>query len=222
MPWRFLRAGSKRLAKRRLEIVVEGQEHLPRAGPVVIAARHYHHLYDGVAFHATIHRPVHILVTVDWLKGGLGRKALVALCGSARWPAVVRTDPFTVARTGPVPPAVAQRVYRRAVADAVALLREGRILIVFPEGYPNVDPNPTPKRGEAFLPFQSGFVRIARMAERSGAGEVPIVPVGLSYERGPRWRLTVRYGPPVAATDDAAAVTAAVERRVRELSGLPG
>ena len=222
MPWRFLRAGSRAVARRKLEIAVEGAEHLPRSGPVVIASRHYHHLYDGLAFHALSRRPVHILVTVDWLKGGLAQRAMEALCRAARWPTVVRTDPFSAAKRA-IDPAAAQRAFRRAVTDSVALLREGRVLIVFPEGHPTVDPNPTPKRSDdELLPFQPGVVRIAQIAERGGVGRVPIVPVGLSYERGPRWRLTVRYGPPLAATGDPATLSAELERRVRELSGLPG
>ena len=166
-------------------------------------------------------RPLHVLVTVDWLAAGIGRKALGSLCGAARWPAVVRTDPFTAARH-PVEPAAARAIMRRAVADAVALLREGRVLLVFPEGYPTIDPNETPKRDDdAVLPFQAGFARIARIAERSGVPSVPIIPAGLSYQRGSRWRLTIRYGAPLAASDNTAAVVAAAERRVRVLSGLP-
>jgi putative membrane protein len=94
------------------------------------------------------------------------------------------------------------------------------LVLVFPEGYPNVDPNPTPKRGDDdFLPFQAGFVRFARIAERSGVPSVPIVPAGLRYERGPRWRVTIRYGPAVFATDDLEAARSEVEARVRALSG---
>jgi putative membrane protein len=208
MPWRSMRAAARAGLPRKVELTVEGAEHLPASGPVVIAARHYHHLYDGAAFLASIPRPVHIVVTVDWVKEGLGRRGLEAACRSARWPAVVRTDEHRN-----------RAILRKAAQDSVQLLREGRVLLVFPEGYPTIDPNPTPKQSDdEILPFRDGFVRFARMAERSGVPSVPIVPAGLRYERGSHWRLTIRYGPAIAVSDDLQAVRGQVEAQVRLLS----
>ena len=55
--WRAMRQGCRRLAARRLELTVQGLEHVPPAGPALIAARHFHHLYDGCALLAAIPRP---------------------------------------------------------------------------------------------------------------------------------------------------------------------
>jgi len=219
MPWRSLRAASKAMLSRKIDLTVEGIEHLPENGPVVLAARHFHHLYDGVVLLATIPRPIHVVVTTDWVEGELGKKGLGALCKSARWPVVVRTDPFTLSRSKPDPDE--PRIFRKAARDSVSILKDGRILLIFPEGYPTVDPNPTPKSDDSeLLPFQSGFVRFAQMAERGGAGNVPIVPVGLEYERGPRWRVTIRFGPAVPSAGKVEVIRAGVEDRVRALSGL--
>jgi 1-acyl-sn-glycerol-3-phosphate acyltransferase len=103
----------------------------------------------------------------------------------------------------------------------VDLLRAGQILLVFPEGYPNVDPSYTPKTGDdAFLPFQPGFLRIAALAEQDGVTRVPIVPVGLAYQRGERWRVTVRFGRPITLSPGVSLrdQVATIEEQVRNLS----
>ncbi len=76
--------------------------------------------------------------------------------------------------------------------------REDSFVLVFPEGYPNIDPSFTPKADDgAFLPFEPGFLRFVALAEQDGITRVPIVPVGLEYQRRDRWRVTVRFGHPV-------------------------
>jgi putative membrane protein len=106
----------------------------------------------------------------------------------------------------------------------VGLLRAGLPLLVFPEGYPNIDPSYTPKTDDdAFLPFRPGFIRFVALAERDGLTHVSIVPVGLEYARGDRWRLTVRFGPPIAFASgvDHVEQVHAIEEQVRRLSGSP-
>ena len=67
-----------------------------------------------------------------------------------------------------------------ATRECVGLLRGGQVLLVFPEGYPNIDPSFTPKLDDgAFLPFEPGFLRFVALAEQDGITRVPIVPVGL-------------------------------------------
>lgn len=212
--WAFLRRGAKAIVKRRLDLTVEGIEHVPAAGPVILAARHYHHLYDGCAVLATIPRPVHILVGLDWVERRASRMAMDRLCAAARWPVVLRRD-----GPRPVDPGDAARAWRRAIRESVTLLHEGRVLLVFPEGYPNIDPGYTPKAGDAFLPFQPGVTRLAAMAG-SGRQPVPVVPVGIAYIRGPRWRVALRFGQPLVVEDRASEPAALVEleRRVHQLS----
>ena len=231
MARRTLRAGARLVVRQRLDLTVEGLEHVPRRGPAILAARHYHHLFDGCALIATIPRPVHILVALDWIERGTGRRAMDRACRLAGWPTVVRTDRASRARWERLPfadrarlEASARRALRRATAESIALLRSGRVLLVFPEGYPNVDPGFTPKPDdEAFLPFQPGFARLAAFAEKDGQTRVPIVPVGFRYVRGARWRVVLRFGEPLfaATRGDQAELVGLVEERVRALSTEP-
>ena len=65
--------GACRLAARRIDLRVEGLEHLPATGPAIIAARHFHHFYDGCALVAVVPRPMKILVTLDWVGNAAGQ-----------------------------------------------------------------------------------------------------------------------------------------------------
>jgi len=228
--WQFLRLAARREIGRRAILSVEGGEQLPATGPVTIAARHYHHLLDGCAIVGTVARPTHIVVGLDWAEGGIGT-AMGGLCRAARWPVVFR-PPLDGSDAPPagIDETARFRAFRTAMREAATLLQEGRVLVVFPEGYPNVDPHRTPKEGDAFLPFQPGLMRFVRAAENAGAGDgrVPVVPVGFRYERitpasakGPEWRIAMRIGAPRfrdAFPDDAAAL-AAIETDVHRLSG---
>ena len=213
--WRFLRTGSSRLIRRNLDLQVEGEEYIPQSGPVIIASRHFHHFYDGAVMVSTVPRPLHILVGLDWVRNPIGKVAMTRLCAAADWPVVLRRD-----GSMPVDRVQAQRELRRALADSLAVLEQGHVLLVFPEGYPNIDPGYTPKTDEeAYLPFQAGFVRLATLAATQGM-RVPIVPAGFSYTRGERWRVELRFGEPVTVErrQDEPAVLAGVEAEIRRLS----
>lgn len=212
-----IRLASRIIVRRRLALRVEGREHLPASGPVLIAARHYHHLYDGAALVAALARPVHILVALDWVSSPVLRRLMERACAAARWPVVVR-GARGGARSGAFRQDEARRYLRHAIAEAVALLRAGEVLVVFPEGYPNVDPTYTPKRGDEFLPFRPGVAALAARAERDGP-RVSIVPAGLTYAEDGR-HVTLRLGRPLYVDEhrDRAALLCAVEERVRSLS----
>ncbi len=218
---------------RDVETQVEGAEWLPREGATLIAARHYHNLFDGVALARYARRPTHIFVTLDWTRTPMQRHVMELACRIARWPAILRTDAFT-RRRGSYD---AMRAYqlseaplmlRAATRLAIKLLREGQTLVIFPEGYPNVGPLPTPKAdGRDFLPFAPGFARLAQLAGRDGKTQVSIVPAGFTYERlpegHPRWRITLRYGPPYqiaphATPAEVTALVGEVEAAVHALS----
>jgi putative membrane protein len=145
-------------------------------------------------------------------------------CQTARWPIVVRSD--SQAWRGHAKDRVvlaARQQLLAAMRESVGLLRGRELLLVFPEGYPNIDPSFTPKTDDdAFLPFEPGFLRIVALAELDGVTRVPIVPVGFEYQRRDRWRVTVRFGYPVWRSPDVASLAqvAAIEEQVRRLSGL--
>lgn len=225
--WHVLRRGAGMVLSRQATVQVEGLEHLPARGPVLIAARHYHHLLDGCVLVNSVDRPLHIVVGLDWIEGGLARRGMDALCGAARWPIVLRPDhpdrpASKLGHDGDERDRERRAVLRASARETTALLREGRVVVVFPEGYPNIDPSFTPKSGDEFLSFQPGFVRYARIAERSGAGSVPIVPAGFVYQRASpsgRWRIILRFGQAILpdGTMPESRTVQAVERAVRSL-----
>ncbi len=198
---------------------VEGLERVPRTGPVLLAARHYHHLLDGAVLVHHLGRPVHIVVGLDWSANAKQRRGMERACAWARYPVILR--PATTGVHGGYAAGEVQRYLRSGLRDAAALLRDGRVVLVFPEGYPVVDPatsNATPRERDAdgLLPFAAGFRSIARAAQHNGVRDIAVVPVGLRYEpRGTRWRITARFGTPLAAAE---ADVATVTRAVRELS----
>jgi putative membrane protein len=199
-------------------VSVEGLEHLPATGPAIIAARHFHHFYDGCVLIAVASRPLQILVTLDWLSNTAGLRVMRRACQIANWPVVIRS----AAQEGEGRMTATSQLLA-ATRGCIDLLCAGKLLVVFPEGYPNIDPTFTPKIGDdAFLPFQPGFFRFAALAERGGITRVPIVPVGLEYERGDRWQVTVRVGLPVRIIPevDVHHQISAIEEQVRTLSGL--
>ncbi|CAN5682946.1 lysophospholipid acyltransferase family protein [soil metagenome] len=206
MPWRSMHVAS-RFALRKVRLRVEGLEHIPKHGPVIIAARHFHHFYDGAVLLNAIDRPLHILVALDWVRGRASQLIMPRACAAARWPVVDRNG------TG-------MSGMRAAVRESVELLNCGRVLAIFPEAYPTIDPSPTPKTNrDEFLPFRDGVVRIAGMAATPDR-PVVIVPAGFSYVQSDQWEITVRFGPPFFVTGRARdpEMIGAIEQDVIQLS----
>lgn len=203
---------ARALVRRDLDLHVTGLEHVPDRGPVMLVARHYHHLYDAAVILASVEREVHVLVAVDWLTDGWRLALMRRLAAAARWPVVWRRG-------------AAWRFNREGYQASLELLEEGRLLLIFPEGYPNVDPLGT-TRGESedILPFDPGFLLLAERA----TCDVSLVPVGLSYatRNGGGWRVWLRFGAPIRHHGRGRAarrvVLGALECAVRDLSLAPG
>lgn len=223
-----------------VDLRVEGAERLPRTGATVIAARHYHFLFDALALLRHAPSRAHFWVALDWTNSRWQRAGMELLCRIARWPVALRVDDYTLDqfKTGASAYTLedAQPMLRAATRLAVKLLRAGETLVLFPEAYTTIDIFPTPKTGGPdFLPFRAGFVKLAQLAERDGVTEAHIVPAGFAYERlqegrslwlssrRPLWRVTLRFGEPHAiapraTSAEVAALVAEVEREVRALS----
>jgi uncharacterized membrane protein len=227
----IMRSGSCLLLRGRVRVTVEGGEQLPARGAVLIAARHYHHLYDGCALLCALKRPVHILVALDWAGRKSQRRLMETLCALAGWPVILRAE-----QLGPAAAAGASKsayrpeevalYLRRAVRQVLALLKSGKLVVVFPEGYPLVDPRPSPRRAaQTLLPFRPGFARLVELAGRETGTSVPVVPAGIVWRDrsggGPA-QLTLRFGAPLfrQSYGDTAQFIAAVEERVRTLSEI--
>ena len=217
-----MRLGARALAAGRLELTVTGLDHIPRDGPALLVARHYHHLFDGVVLLLSLPRPIHILVTLDWATHPWVRRLMTLVTRMARWPVVLRSDALRI-NGSKVPGVIDIKRYQRSIVkDAVTLIAEGSVLVIFPEGYPNIDPHYTPKRGpEDFLPFKTGFATIAAAAEKRLGIKVPIVPGGLRYTKDRRWKAQLNFGAGFYVGEFASRrlLVRHTERRVMELSG---
>jgi len=228
---RATRAVGRLVVRVRIDLRVEGIEHVPRHGPAIIAAHHFHHLYDGCAVFAALARPADFVIALDWVPAGRRRDFMIWSCRAIGWPWILRTSHLCL-RPGECPDAGARervladarRRLAQATREVVALLRAGHLFALFPEGYANVDPGFTPKHGDAeFLPFQPGFIRFAELAEKDGVTRVPIIPAGVRYERGRRWQIVMRFGPPVYVNNGVPReeLLRRVEEEVRRLSLAP-
>ena len=216
----MMQLGARLIATTKLDLAVEGPANVPVNGPVVLVCRHYHHLYDGAALVAQSRRHLHILVGLDWIERRPLRRLMEALCRLVGWPVVLRPEVAHRSSRSAYRPTERRAYLRRAVAEVDDLLRSGAALVIFPEGYPTIDPTFTPKQSvEEFLPFHAGFLRFVERAQRDGQ-LVPIIPVGLAYETRDRTRLTMRFGSPVylRQESDRARVLSEVEHHVRGLS----
>lgn len=197
---------------------IEGIENVPRTGPVLLAARHYHHLLDGAVLVRYLPRPVHVVVALDWTADAKQRRWMERACAWARWPVILR--PATTGARGGYAPSDVGTYLRSGLRDAAQLLCEERVIAVFPEGYPAVERLASaavlhPRDADGFLPFASGFRTIVQIARRAGAPDVAVVPVGFRYDQhGTKWRITARFGAPLGASADAGIV----EGVVRQLS----
>ncbi len=199
------------------DVRVDGRENIPAAGPVLLVARHYHHLLDGAVLVTRTARPIHIVVGLDWAANPAVRSWMEWACRAAQYPVVLRTP--TLTNTGAYRRAELVRYTRAALRETTRLLRDGRVVLVFPEGYPNIDPAESRKTSpEGWLPFATGFLKMAASAESDGVTRVAVVPIGFRYTsaRSRRWSIHARIGRPVAPADRTVALIEAAVRRLSE------
>lgn len=149
---------------------VHGSEHVPRSGPVILAANHLGVL-DGPALVALTRRRTFTVAKTELFTGALGR--LLTYVGQIP---VSRHEPDT-----------------RAVARAVQVLRAGRVLALFPEGRRTGGDVAHAHGGAAYLALVTGapVVPVALLGTR----EPGQTDAQLPRRGGP---LHVVYGPPLA------------------------
>ena len=87
-----LHKGSWVIARRKVNLEVEGLENVPSTGPVLIVARHFHHLYDGCVLMRAVPRRLHIFVALDWVRKRWLRSFMESACTLADWPVVLRAE----------------------------------------------------------------------------------------------------------------------------------
>lgn len=109
-------------------------------------------------------RPVHLMVTLDWVRNRQGRRVLEWACALLGWPVIIRPDGPSAHGHRAFAREERSQYLRSATQLVVGHLRSGDPIVIFPEGYPNVDPVFTLKQTtDDFLPFRPGFVRLVEM-----------------------------------------------------------
>ncbi|MGB3443642.1 MAG: lysophospholipid acyltransferase family protein [Actinophytocola sp.] len=186
-------------------IRVEGREHLPRTGAVVLASNHLSFI-DSVVIRLAAPRRVTFLAKDEYFTGRGLRGRLV------RWF-------FTAVGSVPVSRG-SHRAAQAALDTAREVLDGGNVFGIYPEGTRSLD-------GKLYR----GRTGVAWLALATGAPVVPVALAGTERlqpvgKRVPRpHRVTVRFGPPMTFLGDPKsararrAVTDEVMLAIGELSG---
>jgi len=168
---------------------VVGAEKVPRDGGLIVAANHISN-FDPPILGVAVPRPV-------WY---MAKKELFAM-PIIRW-LIPRLNAFPVDR---------QAGGTAALRASLRMLKEGRTIVIFPEGGRNVTGTNEEKAGAAFLAAAAG---------------VPVVPAAIGGTRRlrPFRRVTVVFGEPMRVVrnrqsdgDDLEKGTATIMQRIRAL-----
>jgi 1-acyl-sn-glycerol-3-phosphate acyltransferase len=196
-----MRFGAKLLTDRNA-LKAHGTEQVPSTGPVVLVVRHYHHLFDGLGLLVQLDRPLHIMIGLDWVSSRAARWMMEGLARLCAWPVTLRSmeDRLMEAVAEELRPSAyreeeIQPYQQRAFRQCVELLCQDRVVAIFPEGYPVIDPHtPRKPRTELLAPFKPGFARAAVMSARRRGRPVSVVPVGIRAEVREDRHMTLVYG----------------------------
>jgi 1-acyl-sn-glycerol-3-phosphate acyltransferase len=166
---RVLRPPSLALFRRRWDLHVHQRELVPRSGPVILAPNHVG-WFDGPLLVAVSPRVVHPMVKEEEFAGRFGR--LLAVTGS------ISLDRFAT-DVG-------------AVKKTVRLLRDGRVVAIYPEGVRGEGDGRFVKPGWAYLAMVTGapIVPVATFGTRLAGESIDSVPPAGR-------RIDVVYGQPV-------------------------
>jgi 1-acyl-sn-glycerol-3-phosphate acyltransferase len=193
------------------DVEVVGIERLPATGPVLLASNHPNALVDALVIGCTLRRPVTLTAKATLLDNPITRRVLRA---AGVVPLRRASDDAHNGASGILDPSRNANAFT-AVLD---VLEQGGIVLVFPEGKSHSDPE--------LAPLKTGLARMALMARDERRLTVPIVPVGLTFERKwePRSRVLMYVGKPVSAdavapnADAATGLTNRVNAGLREVT----
>jgi glycerol-3-phosphate O-acyltransferase / dihydroxyacetone phosphate acyltransferase len=194
------------------EVIVQGGDHIPARGPILVVANHPNALVDALLVGTAI--PRRVLITA---KATLFEHPLLAPLFAAVGVVPLRRAKDERASSGRDPLAARNDDTFQLVTEA---LGRGGAVLVFPEGISHDHP--------ALAPVKSGAARMALRAREVGTRGVKVLPVGLVFEEKerPRSRALVRIGKPIdldALHGDgeivsSASLTAHIEGALREVT----
>ncbi|NBD22606.1 lysophospholipid acyltransferase family protein [Paenibacillus glycinis] len=141
-----------------------GLENIPSSGPVVLCCNHISNL-DPTTVGTKVNRTVHYMAKAELFK--------VPLLG----PLIRSLGAFPVKRGG---------VSKEAIRTAIGLLKEGKVMGIFPEGSRSAAGDSAGKKGAAMI------------ALRSGATVIPVAIIG-KYKVFRKMR--IKYGKPIDMSD---------------------
>jgi len=196
---RVLRGGrplAAAILRRWYDLRIHGEEHVPRRGPVLLASNHVGYL-DGPLLVSTAPRPVHAMIKKEMFFGVF--KPILHATGQ------IPLDRFNVDP--------------RAVKMALRVLRDDKVLAIYPEGSRGAGDGQYVKRGWAYLATVSGapVVPVAVFGSRLPGTSVDALP-----PRGQRVDLV--YGEPISVpakpwprrSDEILSLTEDLQKRFRE------
>ncbi|GAA4355446.1 lysophospholipid acyltransferase family protein [Angustibacter luteus] len=148
---------------------VVGGEHVPTSGPVLLASNHTG-ILDGPLVYGLAPRPTHFLVKKEFFHGPAGW--VLEHCGQI--------------------PINRDSIDRLALQTALAALRDGRVVGVFPEGARGLGDVAAVREGITWLAMASGapVVPVACLGTRSRGASIGRPPL-------PGHRVAVVFGEPV-------------------------
>ncbi|BFM39779.1 lysophospholipid acyltransferase family protein [Synechocystis sp. LKSZ1] len=178
------------------KIIIHGQEHIPRSGPVIVAPTHRSR-WDALLISLAVGRrasgrDLRFMVTATEVQGLQG---------------------WFIRRLGGFPIDL-KRLESSSLRYSVALLKAGEMLVIFPEGGIFHD--------DHIHPLKRGVGRIALEVEHQLPGsQVSILPVSLRYSRPyPTWgtKVEIHIGEPLRVdTYDLKTMKASSEKLTQDL-----
>ncbi len=193
---------------RRIE--VQGLEHLPEEGPVLLTSNHVNALIDPLVIMVRLRRPLTMTMkntlSQNWLLGFLIRRT-----GSIMFHRAMDKGRGSIVAANAA-----------SLAECRKRLTQGAAICIFPEGESH--------SASKMKPLKNGVARIALdyLEQDGNAGGLKIVPVGLHYEAKDRFRsaVFVRFGEAldVAKWKDqhfagqASSLTAEIERGIHQVT----
>lgn len=165
-------------------VEVRHPERVPSGGPVLLCVNHPNNLIDSLLVGAVVPREIHYLATAALFRNPLLARFLRS-CGAI--PVYRRQDD---------PDKMDRNV--ETFAACLGALADDRLIAIYPEGTTHAE--------SRVQRIKTGAARIALMyealrqdGERTGTGELALVPVGLTFEarKSFRGRVLVAFGPAI-------------------------